>query len=102
MKKQTIALFCIAIFSISCAQKNDKQGDSKYTDDQKASYYIGLNIAQNMKQEGFKVDADLLAQAIKEEMNGTKKLMPAEERYNCALDIRNENGNVKLEEDSFQ
>lgn len=79
MKKQTIALFCIAIFSISCAQKNDKQSDGKYTDDQKASYYIGLNIAKSMKQEGFKVDADLLAQAIKEEMNGTKKLMPAEE-----------------------
>jgi hypothetical protein len=32
-----------------------------------------------MKQEGFKVDADLLAQAIKEEMDGGKKLMPAEE-----------------------
>lgn len=79
MKKQTIALFCIAIFSISCAHKNDKQADGKYTDDQKASYYIGLNIAKNMKQEGFKVDADLLAQAIKEEMAGTKKLMPAEE-----------------------
>lgn len=79
MKKQTIALFCVAIFSISCAQKSDKQDGGKYTDDQKASYYIGLNIAQNMKQEGFKVDADLLAQAIKEEMEGKKKLMPAEE-----------------------
>ncbi len=79
MKKQTIALFCIAIFSISCAQKSETKADSKYTDDQKASYYIGLNIAQNMKKEGFKVDADLLAQAIKEEMAGTKKLMPAEE-----------------------
>jgi len=79
MKKQTIALFCVAIFSISCAQKNDAQGDSKYTEDQKASYYIGLSIAQNMKKEGFKVDADLLAQAIKEEMEGKKKLMPAEE-----------------------
>lgn len=79
MKKQTIALFCIAIFSTSCAQKNDAQGNSKYTDDQKASYYIGLSIAQNMKQEGFKVDADLLAQAIKEEMDGKKKLMPDEE-----------------------
>lgn len=79
MKRQTIALFCIAIFSISCAEKSDKQDDSKYTDDQKASYYIGLSIAQNMKQEGFKVDADLLAQAIKEEMDGKKKLMPAEE-----------------------
>ncbi len=79
MKRQTIALFCIATFSISCAQKSETKGDSKYTDDQKASYYIGLSIAQNMKQEGFKVDADLLAQAIKEEMAGTKKLMPAEE-----------------------
>ncbi|RZJ41056.1 MAG: FKBP-type peptidyl-prolyl cis-trans isomerase [Chryseobacterium sp.] len=79
MKKQTIALFCVAIFSISCAQKNDAKTDGKYTEDQKASYYIGLSIAQNMKKEGFKVDADLLAQAIKEEMDGKKKLMPAEE-----------------------
>jgi FKBP-type peptidyl-prolyl cis-trans isomerase FklB len=79
MKKQTIALFCIAILSISCSEKNESKEDSKYTDDQKASYYIGLNMAQNMKQEGFKVDADLLAQAIKEEMEGKEKLMPAEE-----------------------
>jgi len=78
MKRQTIALFCIAIFSISCADKSGKQDDSKYTDEQKASYYIGLSIAQNMKREGFKVDEKLLAQAIKEEMDGTEKLMPAE------------------------
>lgn len=79
MKRQTIALLCIAIFSVSCAKKDENAADGKYTDDQKASYYIGLSIAQNMKQEGFKVDADLLAQAIKEEMDGGKKLMPAEE-----------------------
>ncbi|WP_326982095.1 FKBP-type peptidyl-prolyl cis-trans isomerase [Chryseobacterium sp. MYb264] len=79
MKRQTIALFCIAAFSISCAKKDAKQDGSKYTDEQKASYYIGLSIAQNMKQEGFKVDEKLLAQAIKEEMDGGKKLMPAEE-----------------------
>lgn len=79
MKRQTIALLCIAIFSVSCAKKDETAADGKYTDDQKASYYIGLSIAKNMKQEGFKVDADLLAQAIKEEMDGGKKLMPAEE-----------------------
>jgi FKBP-type peptidyl-prolyl cis-trans isomerase len=80
MKRQTIALFCIATFSIiACTEKSDKQDESKYTDDQKASYYIGLSIAQNMKNDGFKVDADLLAQAIKEEMDGKKKLMPGEE-----------------------
>lgn len=80
MKRQTIALFCIAALSFSCAEKGDKKEDSKYTDEQKASYYIGMSIAQNMKQEGFKVDAELLAQGIKEEMDSTKKkMLPAEE-----------------------
>lgn len=79
MKRQTIALFCIAALSFSCADKDGKKNDSKYTDEQKASYYIGLSIAQSMKQDGFKVDADLLAQAIKEEMDGKEKLFPAEE-----------------------
>ena len=102
MKKQTIALFCIAIFSISCAQKNDGQGDSKYTDDQKASYYIGLNIAKNMKQEGFKVDADLLAQAIKEEMEGKKKLMPEEEMNTFMQDFMQKQSEKKQSEASVQ
>ena len=80
MKRQTIALFCIAALSFSCADKGDKKDDSKYTDEQKASYYIGMSIAQNMKQEGFKVDAEILAQGIKEEMDSTKKkMLPAEE-----------------------
>ncbi|MBQ0151432.1 MAG: FKBP-type peptidyl-prolyl cis-trans isomerase, partial [Chryseobacterium sp.] len=74
-----IALFCIATFGISCSDKNESKDTSKYTDDQKASYYIGLNMAQGMKQEGFKIDADVMAQAIKEEMEGKPKLFPAED-----------------------
>ncbi|MCD9856271.1 FKBP-type peptidyl-prolyl cis-trans isomerase [Epilithonimonas sp. JDS] len=88
MKRHTIALFCIAAFSFSCNDKNDKQNDSKYTDEQKASYYIGMSIAQNMKQEGFKVDAELLAQGIKEEMDSTKKkMLPAEEMNSFMQDF---------------
>ena len=81
MKRHSIALFCVATLSIvSCAKEGDNKEDSKYTDEQKASYYIGMSIAQNMKQDGFKVDAELLAQGIKEEMDSTKKkLLPAEE-----------------------
>ncbi|WP_407403659.1 FKBP-type peptidyl-prolyl cis-trans isomerase [Chryseobacterium sp.] len=79
MKKYTIALLCIATFGISCSDKNESKDTSKYTDDQKASYYIGLNMAQSMKQEGFKVDADIMAQAIKEEMEGKPKSLPAED-----------------------
>lgn len=88
MKRQTIALFCIAALSFSCADKGDKKDDSKYTDEQKASYYIGMSIAQNMKQEGFKVDAELLAQGIKEEMDSTKKkMLPAEEMNSFMQDF---------------
>ena len=89
MKRQTIALFCVAALSIiSCAKEGDKKNDSKYTDEQKASYYIGMSIAQNMKQEGFKVDADLLAQGIKEEMDSTKKkMLPAEEMNSFMQDF---------------
>lgn len=89
MKRQTIALFCVATLSIiSCAKDGDKKDDSKFTDEQKASYYIGMNIAQNMKQEGFKVDAELLAQGIKEEMDSTKKkILPAEEMNSFMQDF---------------
>lgn len=88
MKKYTIALVGVALFSFSCADKGDKKEDSKYTDEQKASYYIGMNIAQNMKQEGFKVDAELLAQGIKEEMDSTKKkMLPAEDMNSFMQDF---------------
>ncbi|KFC18520.1 FKBP-type peptidyl-prolyl cis-trans isomerase [Epilithonimonas lactis] len=88
MKRQTIALFCVAALSFSCADKGDKKDDSKYTDEQKASYYIGMSIAQNMKQEGFKVDAELLAQGIKEEIDSTKKkMLPAEEMNSFMQDF---------------
>ncbi|KQT21809.1 hypothetical protein ASG31_00220 [Chryseobacterium sp. Leaf404] len=105
MKKQTIALLCVAIFSVSCAQKNEKQATEqksadKYTDDQKASYYIGLNIAQNMKREGFKVDADLLAQAIKEDMEGKTKLFPEAEMNTFMQSFMQKQGEKKQAEAS--
>ncbi|WP_415325456.1 FKBP-type peptidyl-prolyl cis-trans isomerase [Chryseobacterium sp. MMS23-Vi53] len=72
MKKTLVTLVLLAGINISYAQKT-------YTDDQKASYYIGLDIAQNMKKQGFAVDADLLAQAIKDEFSDKTRLFPKEE-----------------------
>ncbi|WP_312075389.1 FKBP-type peptidyl-prolyl cis-trans isomerase [Chryseobacterium sp.] len=98
MKKHTIALFALAIFSVSCAQKNDKKATENLTEDQKASYYIGLNIAQNMKKEGFKVDADLLAQAIKEEFEGKTKLLPESEMNTFMQDFMQKQSQKKMSE----
>ncbi|MNK78599.1 Outer membrane protein MIP precursor [compost metagenome] len=103
MKRQTIALFCVAALSFSCAETGDKKDDSKYTDEQKASYYIGMSIAQNMKQEGFKVDAELLAQGIKEEMDSTKKkMLPAEEMNSFMQDFMMKQHQKKQSETGLQ
>lgn len=72
MKKTFVTLLILTGISSVYAQKT-------YTEDQKASYYIGLDIAQNMKRQGFNVDPDLLAQAMKDEFGDKTKLFPREE-----------------------
>lgn len=75
MKKTFVTLLILTGISTVYAQKS-------YTEDQKASYYIGLDIAQNMKRQGFAVDPDLLAQAMKDEFGDKPKLFPKEEMSN--------------------
>ena len=72
MKKTLITLVLLTGVNLAFAQKT-------YTDEQKASYYIGLDIAQNMKKQGFPADSDLLAQAIKDEFSDKPRLFPKEE-----------------------
>ncbi|PKF72437.1 FKBP-type peptidyl-prolyl cis-trans isomerase [Chryseobacterium sp. PMSZPI] len=72
MKKTLVTLLFLTGMSFSFAQKS-------YTDEQKASYYIGLDIAQNMKRQGFPIDPDLLAQAFKDEFSDKPTLFPKEE-----------------------
>lgn len=72
MKKTLITLVLLTGFNLSFAQ-------TSYTDEQKASYYIGLDIAQNMKRQGFSIDPNLMAQAIKDEFAGKATLLPKEE-----------------------
>jgi FKBP-type peptidyl-prolyl cis-trans isomerase FklB len=72
MKKTLITLVLLTGTNLAIAQKT-------YTEEQKASYYIGLDIAQNMKKQGFPADPDLLAQAIKDEFSDKPRLFPKEE-----------------------
>ncbi|SIQ37639.1 FKBP-type peptidyl-prolyl cis-trans isomerase FklB [Chryseobacterium sp. RU37D] len=72
MKKTLIILVLLTGVNLAFAQKS-------YTDEQKASYYIGLDIAQNMKKQGFSADPELLAQAIKDEFGDKPRLFPKEE-----------------------
>ncbi len=72
MKKTLITLVLFTGANFAFAQKS-------YTDEQKASYYIGLDIAQNMKRQGFPADAELLAQGIKDALADKPTLFSKEE-----------------------
>ncbi len=73
MKKTLITLVLLTGVNFAFAQT------ANYTDEQKASYYIGLDIAQNLKRQGFTIDANLLSQAIKDEFTGKATALPKEE-----------------------
>ncbi|MEN4761579.1 MULTISPECIES: FKBP-type peptidyl-prolyl cis-trans isomerase [unclassified Chryseobacterium] len=73
MKKTLITLVLLTGVNFAFAQT------ANYTDEQKASYYIGLDIAQNLKRQGFTIDANLLSQAIKDEFAGKATALPKEE-----------------------
>lgn len=72
MKKTLVTLVLLTGVNLAFAQKS-------YTDEQKASYYIGLDIAQNMKRQGFPADPELLSQAIKDAFADKPTLFPKEE-----------------------
>ncbi len=74
-----VGSFMFAQNTTAAAATTKVETTSNFTDDQKASYYIGMNIANNLKSQGLNVDVDLLARAMKEELTGAKKLLPAEE-----------------------
>lgn len=60
-----------------------KSSGALKTEQQKVSYAIGLNIANNLKQmkqqAGFAVDADLVAQGLKDALAGSKLKMSNED-----------------------
>lgn len=87
MKKVVILLPLLLVGILPAQKKKPVKSNTttavvdatKFTDDQKASYYIGADIAQNLKNQGFNIDVNLLTLAMKEHFEGKKATLPAEE-----------------------
>lgn len=95
MKKTLITLVLLTGINLSFAQKS-------YTDEQKASYYIGLDIAQNIQKQGFTIDPDLLAQAIKDEFSDKPRLLPKEEMGPFLQGFMQKQGEKKQAQDKLK
>jgi len=96
MKKTLITLVLLTGINVAFAQTTN------YTDEQKASYYIGLDIAQNLKRQGFTIDSNLLAQAIKDEFAGKPTALPKEEMGSFLQGFMQKQGEKKQAEAKLQ
>jgi FKBP-type peptidyl-prolyl cis-trans isomerase FklB len=81
LKKITLTLVAAAVFVTAGysqdKKKNDKSSSALKTEIDSVSYAIGVNIASNLKSQGFdNVDADILAKAIKDGRSGSVSITP--------------------------
>lgn len=67
LKISSLVLAGIVIFQFGCSPKLDN-------DTKKASYSIGQQIGQNLKQQNIEIDADVVAMALKDASKGDSKL----------------------------
>lgn len=86
--KKSILILSVLVSAVSCAQKGSGTtttstektniaalNPATMTDDQKVSYYLGMNVASSMKNQGLNIDPEIFAQAFKDEQTGAKKLL---------------------------
>jgi FKBP-type peptidyl-prolyl cis-trans isomerase FklB len=108
MKKSTLAILSTVILSLFCvgsataqtgdtnklpdapAAKTQTASPSPFkTEKEKASYALGMNIANGTKRQSIEIDPDILAQGMKDFMAG-KTLMTDEEAIETLHQLQNE------------
>ncbi|TWP28809.1 FKBP-type peptidyl-prolyl cis-trans isomerase [Apibacter muscae] len=80
MIKKVFLLAVVGMAVVSCDKKsgNSASVSTLKTNDEKASYIIGSNMAQNLKAQGFDktINWDVFMQGIKDKLEGKKSLFP--------------------------
>jgi FKBP-type peptidyl-prolyl cis-trans isomerase len=81
--KTTALMLVLPLAGLSAACAEDAPatdtGSTMETDQQKASYAIGLNMGQNMRQQGAEFELDLLFQGLKDGYEGADARLTPEE-----------------------
>lgn len=94
--KKTVLILSVLLSTLSCAQKNNTTTEKTnvaalnpetMTDDQKVSYYLGMNVASSFKNQGLKIDPAIFNQAFNDEMSGAKKLLAPEGMNNFMMEF---------------
>jgi FKBP-type peptidyl-prolyl cis-trans isomerase FklB len=74
----------------SSATGSNPQSSSLATDKEKASYALGMNIGQQMKNDALDIDPNLVSQGLKDALSGSKTLMTEAEAQAAFAKFRTE------------
>ncbi len=72
--KVVLTIAMAAVLTIACNAQSGASNVDLKSDKDSASYAIGTNIGQSMKQQGLDVDADLLSAGLRDALKGESKL----------------------------
>ncbi len=79
-----VGIFVIGSLSVQCL------ADELKTDKEKLSYSIGMDIGKSFKQQSIDLDIDLMAQAIKDILAGSKTKLTEDEAQTALNNFRQE------------
>lgn len=91
MKKKMVTTLCTltALLIATGCTAQQKELELK-TDREKASYSIGMNLGKDFKSKEIEIDADILAQGIKDVFSGGKVLLTEEESQKTLMALQQE------------
>ena len=76
MKKR---LWFVMLLGVAANRVGAADAPQLSTDEQKASYAVGLEIAQSLVRQGLKIDADAFSLALKDVLSGQEPRLPLKE-----------------------
>lgn len=84
MKKQILLMGSLSLIGLMGCEKKIKLD----TDQQKASYAIGQQIGQNLKNQNIEFDADVLAASVKDVIQGKEARIKPEEQQQALMKLQ--------------
>jgi FKBP-type peptidyl-prolyl cis-trans isomerase FkpA/FKBP-type peptidyl-prolyl cis-trans isomerase FklB len=79
-----LTVLCVAVAGLNACEKKVKLDN----DTKKASYGVGTQIGNNMKQQNIEIDADALAAGVKDSLAGKELMLKPEEIQQALMKLQ--------------
>lgn len=90
MNIRWMAALAALLLASTAGAEGTPQGKELKEKKERVSYSIGMDIGSNLKRQSFEVDAELLAQGVRDALAGGKTLLTEEEAKQTLAELQKE------------